>query len=191
MIKLIAIITMLIDHIGYTFSPNMVIWRIIGRIALPLFALELARGRRRTRSIEKYLARLLLLAILSQVPYMLFFDTTDLNIVFTLFVSLLILIALDKKNYIAAAGLFLLTVIFPFEYGYYGPLTVFLIDKIDLQDIKYTIIYFLVNIFSGLQAFALLAYPLFRIRDRKILPGWLSYGFYPGHLLILHLVLHK
>ena len=191
MIKLIAIITMLIDHVGYAFFPDMVILRIIGRIALPLFALELARGRRRTRSIEKYLARLLLLAILSQVPYMLFFDTTDFNIVFTMFVSLLMLIALDKKNYPAAASLFLLTVIFPFEYGYYGPLTVFLIDKIDLQDWKFTIAYILLNIFSGLQGFALLAYPLFWVRDKKILPGWVSYAFYPGHLLALSLLLRK
>ncbi|HZK24463.1 MAG TPA: TraX family protein [Oscillospiraceae bacterium] len=190
MIKLIAITTMLIDHIGFAFFPEMAILRLIGRIAFPLFALELARGRRRTRSIKKYLTRLLVLAILSQVPYMLFFDTTDLNILFTLFVSLLMLIALDNKIYLAAAGLFALTVMFSFEYGYYGPLTVFLVDKIDLQDIKYTIIYFAVNIFSGFQGFALLAYPLFKIRDKKILPTWLAYGFYPGHLLVLYFLLH-
>lgn len=191
MIKLIAIATMLIDHIGYAFFPDVTILRIIGRIAFPLFALELARGRRRTRSIQKYLARLFILALVSQVPYMLFLDTTDLNVLFTLAVSLVMLVALDKKLYIIAVPLLVLTIVFPFEYSYYGILTVFFVDRIDMQDNRFNTVYFAMNIFSGLQGFALLAYPFFRIKDKKLLPSWAAYSFYPVHLLVLHFLLHN
>jgi len=43
MITILAFITMLIDHIGYIFFPFDEIWRIIGRIAFPLFAWGIVR----------------------------------------------------------------------------------------------------------------------------------------------------
>ena len=44
MIKLIAAVCMLVDHIGYIFFPEQLIWRLIGRISMPLFAYSIARG---------------------------------------------------------------------------------------------------------------------------------------------------
>ena len=44
MIKLFALITMVIDHIGLVFFPNVIIFRIIGRLSMPLFAYCVARG---------------------------------------------------------------------------------------------------------------------------------------------------
>jgi len=186
---IVAMLTMLIDHIGVAFFPEVKILRIIGRIAFPLFGLELARGRRRTRSLRNYLLRLSVLAGVSQIPYMLFFASREPNILFTLLLSLLILLALDRKIYIAAAGLFALTLVLPFNYGCYGPLIIFLIDRIDQGDFKFSLAYFAVNLFAGLQGFAVLAYPFFRIRDKKILPGWVAYSFYPAHLILLFLLL--
>ena len=37
LLKLIAIITMVIDHVGYNLFPSSVVMRCIGRIAFPLF----------------------------------------------------------------------------------------------------------------------------------------------------------
>lgn len=66
-LRIIAIITMTLDHIGvflmtYPLSSGQFftgeVFRLIGRIAFPLFALMLAEGMRHTRSKEKYLLRI-------------------------------------------------------------------------------------------------------------------------------------
>jgi hypothetical protein len=67
-IKLIAIVTMVIDHAGIVFFPGIIAFRIIGRIAFPLFAFFITEGFRHTRSVKKYLFRLLLCAVLFQIP---------------------------------------------------------------------------------------------------------------------------
>lgn len=93
-IKLIAIVTMVIDHVGLFFFPQVTILRYIGRIAFPLFAWLIANGAHHTHDIKKYLARLFVLATVSQAPFIianlhigssLFY----LNVVFTLFFGLL------------------------------------------------------------------------------------------------------
>jgi len=69
MIKLIAVITMIIDHIGFVFFPEYTILRIIGRIAMPLFAFSIARGFFYTRNKGKYFTLMILFAAISQVPF--------------------------------------------------------------------------------------------------------------------------
>lgn len=74
-IKVIAILTMLIDHIGVIFSTSALPLgelRLIGRIAFPLFAFGLAQGYRHTSNIYKYSLRLGILAVVSQIPFFLF-----------------------------------------------------------------------------------------------------------------------
>lgn len=44
MLKLIAMLTMLVDHIGLLFFPEIMAFRIVGRIAMPLFAYGIAQG---------------------------------------------------------------------------------------------------------------------------------------------------
>lgn len=44
MLKIIAAITMTIDHIGAILFPHILILRIIGRIAFPIFAFMIAEG---------------------------------------------------------------------------------------------------------------------------------------------------
>ncbi len=73
MLKIIACLTMLVDHVGYTFFPQQLWLRVIGRIAFPLFCWYVARGFSRTRSRRKYLARLALWGVVSQIPFALLF----------------------------------------------------------------------------------------------------------------------
>ena len=70
-LKIIAIITMLIDHIGYVFFPDRIELRIIGRISFPLFAYCIAVGFLYTSNIKKYILRLAAFSILSQPFYVL------------------------------------------------------------------------------------------------------------------------
>ena len=69
MLKLIDCITMLIDHVGAVLLPGMTVLRIIGRIAFPIYCFLLAEGAHHTRNPQKYGLRLLIGAVLSEVPF--------------------------------------------------------------------------------------------------------------------------
>ena len=75
--------------------------RSIGRIALPIFIFLMSEGFKYTKSKEKYLLRLLIFAIISEIPYNLadakrFWFPLEQNIIFTLFISLLNLYIIEK-----------------------------------------------------------------------------------------------
>lgn len=84
-LKLIALTTMLIDHTGAVLqcSPDTSIrqtgdiFRIIGRVAFPIYAFLISEGMKKTRSKEKYLFRLFLFAFISFVPFSLFVSATN------------------------------------------------------------------------------------------------------------------
>lgn len=101
-IRLIAIITMLIDHIGLFFFPQMTGLRIIGRLAFPLFAWLIANGAIHTKNIRAYQIRLFLFALGSQIPYYLANTQKDpsyrgLNVFFILAMGL-VAIEIYKKT---------------------------------------------------------------------------------------------
>jgi len=71
LLKSIALIAMLIDHIGHYFSIYMnnniyTILRATGRISMPIFAFLLVQGFIHTRDIRKYISRMFLFAIITQ-----------------------------------------------------------------------------------------------------------------------------
>lgn len=72
MIKIIAMLTMLLDHVGQVFFLNMIIFPIVGRLALPLFAWGIVNGYKKTRNFKMYSLRILILAIVSQYPISLY-----------------------------------------------------------------------------------------------------------------------
>lgn len=94
-LKIIAIITMTIDHIGAIMYPNIDIFRIIGRISFPIFAFLLVEGFRHTSNKLKYFLRLLLFAVITQPIYDYAFNNRELNILFTFSLSFLLLSSLE------------------------------------------------------------------------------------------------
>ena len=70
LIKIIASICMLIDHTGAVFPVSTpFILRLIGRIAFPIYAYMIAQGCKHTKNINKYLLRLGIFALISEIPF--------------------------------------------------------------------------------------------------------------------------
>ena len=104
LLKIIALITMFCDHFGYALLGHSSIFNLIGRIAFPIFAFQISEGYIHTKNIRKYIIRLLVFAIISQIPFHLFLQrflpnsVGTLNIFFTLLLGLLCMII---YNYIS------------------------------------------------------------------------------------------
>ncbi len=121
--KWIAVITMLIDHIGYvcirsylnafgmTLTPEAFtrwntiykLCRGIGRIAFPIFAFFLVEGFLHTKDVKKYALRLLIFSICSEIPLNLAAGRSLLypeyqNVGFTLLMGLLMLMIISRIN---------------------------------------------------------------------------------------------
>lgn len=68
-LKLLALLSMTLDHIGLQLLPRLEILRILGRLALPIFAYMIAEGCRYTRSRRRYLATMAAMALVCQGVY--------------------------------------------------------------------------------------------------------------------------
>ena len=75
MLKIIGIVSMLSDHCAVVFTdcglPEWIYWtmRGAGRLAFPIFAYFIAQGYIYTHSVAKYVARLFITALISEIPY--------------------------------------------------------------------------------------------------------------------------
>lgn len=106
-LKYIAIIAMVIDHIGAFFIPSSTIiysiCRFIGKLTAPLMCYFLVEGYNYTSSKSKYLVRLGIFAIISQFAFSLAMSNKififKFNMIFTLFICFLLLLSYEKiKN---------------------------------------------------------------------------------------------
>lgn len=103
-LKLLAAGAMLVDHIGWRFldfwSAAGQASHSIGRIAMPVLCFFVAEGFARSHSRTRYALRLLLFALLSQLPYALFQSSLGqelrLNAIFTLLFCFLSVLSYEK-----------------------------------------------------------------------------------------------
>lgn len=157
MIKLIALLTMLVDHIGITIFPQALGFRVIGRVSMPLFAYCIARGfyySKQHDTVHKYILNMLIFALVSQLPYCLMVGE-GLNIGFTWLISLLLLSIFTTENLknnkaIGMASIALLIVttgatnLLPVDYGVYGVITPLLFYCLMARDKESTMNYVLI-----------------------------------------------
>ncbi|MBC7959065.1 MAG: hypothetical protein H7X94_04285 [Vallitaleaceae bacterium] len=215
-LKIIACLTMLVDHTGAILYPNEIIFRIIGRLAFPIFAFLLVEGYIHTRDVKKYLFRLGIFALISEVPFDIAFHSVKFiefqsqNVFITLFIALLAITLYEKAKNIGVIFAIFLVALFALvneflraDYGLYGVLIIFGFYK--FKDNKMNLVFWVLFInllmsaqyasFAGrftfrgmLQLFEVFSFVLiFAYNGKKGLNlKYLFYIFYPGHLLILH-----
>lgn len=100
-LKIIAIVSMVIDHCAYFLMDNnstlYEAMRCVGRIAFPVFAFLIAEGFAYTHNRKRYFTRLLVFAVISEVSWYLLngADGTH-NVMFTLALGVVALAVLEK-----------------------------------------------------------------------------------------------
>ena len=101
-IKIVALVFMIIDHMGATIYPEINELRVLGRISFPLFAWGMVLGASYTKNIWIYILRVLIMAFVSQpiYNYVLGHYWNNLNILFTLSLALLGIAGMQTKNYV-------------------------------------------------------------------------------------------
>lgn len=215
-LKLIAIVSMLIDHIGSVFFPEVGVLRWIGRLAFPIFCYCMTVGLLYTHDIKKYLFRLGVFALISQPCYILAFHPYDFwaqftnwNIFFTLFLSLLAVYGWKERKWWLFALAFFVITRWNFDYSSLGIFLMLVFYLCRSHPAVGAVCYLLFTVppafhvhpddflnfnLGGLTlnwTFAMVFAALFiftRTHTNLKIPRWFFYIFYPVHLLIIGLV---
>lgn len=94
-LKIVACISMLLDHIGFIFFPQYIIFRILGRIAFPIFAFMIAEGCFYTKNKLKRLLVMSSFALIMQIGLYMFTGMTDFNIFIHFSLSIIVIYLID------------------------------------------------------------------------------------------------
>ena len=217
-LKILALLLMIVDHTGAIFFPGQFpvtlfghtypLLRLIGRLSFPIYAFLLSEGAQHTRNWIHYGLRLLLLFVVSEVPYDLVLHGSawywdNQNIFLTLLFGLLVIradIACKKRFpepnasmygiFALAIGCFLAQQLHA-DYGMAGVLMCYLFYLSGKNRILQALSLILVNVFlyGGIQsyaAFAIVPIALYNGSRGKNSPvlKWAFYLLYPAHLLL-------
>ena len=198
-LKLIAAFTMLVDHIGALFFPDVLILRIIGRISFPIFCFMVAEGCFYTKNMGLYLLRLFLFGLISQIPYSLCFGA-KLNVMFTLFCSALIIGAFQRFNgsVVSLAVSVLILVLcgsLGLDYGVYGVSLVLVFYFLRANrsaslavSSGLTLVQSAVSPFQASALLSCIPLALYNGQRGKANLKYFFYIFYPAHLLLLGMI---
>ena len=98
-LKIIAMVCMLLDHMWATIIRGNDWMTCVGRLAFPIFAFQIAEGYARTRDRKAYRRRMLLWALISEIPFNLMLGGVlypfHQNVMFTFWIALLFLEPVD------------------------------------------------------------------------------------------------
>ena len=154
-LKIIACIFMVIDHVGLTFFPEYDIFRILGRLAFPLFAFLIAEGSRYTKNKIRRFSLICIIGLLLFAFYYIYDRAFYGNIFLTFSLSIFVdnFLFECKKAYFDSSkrvysilliigftlllvGLYFVYTVFRFEYGFFGMLLPVIINLFNFRGIE-------------------------------------------------------
>lgn len=210
-LKILAMITMTMDHMGMILFPEQLWLRIIGRLAFPIYAYMIAEGCTHTRSMGRYLGSLGIMALVCQLAYS--FATGSLVqsilVTFTLSVGLIWVMKWARSRHfpaklLACAAIFGVLFIteglpmllpetdFAVEYDFIGVILPVAIYFCRTKAQKLWICGALLALMSAFmwpgQWFGLLTIPILALyngRRGRLPMKWIFYLYFPAHLLVL------
>ncbi|MCR5372895.1 MAG: conjugal transfer protein TraX [Solobacterium sp.] len=215
-LKIIAMISMVLDHVGAVFFPGARWMRYAGRIAMPVFAFCVAEGYAHTRDRRKYIIRMGVFALFSEIPFdLLFFGRPGFehqNILVTFFLALIALELFERLRgtmneetgrygtvrtilgNTAVIAVAALALVLRTDYSMFGVIAVFLFYlSRDMHPLVHsgsgTAFLALTRTMGSYRATGLSFLPL-ALYNGKRGKGlkWLFYLFYPGHALLLYMI---
>lgn len=211
-LKILALIFMILDHVGAVLLPQYRILRYIGRLSFPLYCFLIVEGFSYTKNVYKYGLRLLIFAFISEIPFDLAIHKEMLefegqNVFFTLFIGLVV-IYLAQRFYNMSIGFIACllgmgaALILKTDYSIYGVLTIYCFYLFRSQPVSMIFSIVFINLVMGVggtgsQKYAALAMiPILLYSGKKrrgsiekkesMLIKYLFYIAYPLHLLILY-----
>ncbi len=215
-LKIIAMISMVFDHVGDMFMPDVMWLRMIGRIAMPIFCFFIAEGYIHTRDKKKYLLRLGIFALISEVPFDLAFEgrlnLSHQNIMLTFFIAVSALMVFDLirgdinpdtgkygklRTFSAQSSILLFAVIallLKADYSVFAVMAVYLFYILSESNhilrsavgVGFLAITRTMGYYSA-TGLSLIPLCLYNGKRGKGFK-WLFYIFYPGHLLLLYII---
>ena len=217
-IKLIAAVSMLIDHVGYYLFPTVAVFRIVGRLAFPIFAFFIAEGCRHTKNRLRYWLVMAGCAVAFQFLTIFMQGgftppitlsgvfSIPVNIFGTFAIAILVCYLFDfiKTKKILGFLLFLLGIFavyalsryVEFDYGFVGmlvPLSAFVFTEKWSKFLFFALTLAVLASVSGwsVQYFSLVAIPILSFYGGHYGSKkykYWFYAFYPLHLVVIHFV---
>lgn len=199
-LKCIAIVSMALDHTGAVLYPSQIWLRCLGRIAFPIFCFLIVEGFFHTHDVRRYMGRLGVFALISEIPYDLAFRGVPLeyahqNVFFTLLIGIGMMILLERNREWPVKAVILLlamwlAVLIRSDYNFRGVLLIFVFYIFhESRWLAVTAGGFWNFLYQGvIQKYGVLSVlPLALYngeRGRKM--KYFFYIFYPAHLLLLY-----
>lgn len=211
-LKMFALLCMTIDHIGAHILNDYTPFRIIGRLAFPIFAYMITEGCKYTHNKLKYFLTIFIEGIILQIFIFLLSDSTHMNVLITFSLSIGLIYAFDyslrsENNYnlvIPLMGIIFVMVIcgelpegflseyFHIDYGFFGvmlPVMVYIFDNRVLKLLMFTSgLVFLSISMAPIEWWSLISIiPLaFYSGERgKLKIKYLFHIYYPIHIVII------
>lgn len=208
-LKVLAAVSMVIDHMGVLFFPGAALPRILGRFAMPIFAFMIAQGCQYTKNKRRYFGGVFLLALACQLVYYFTTGSTYQCILVTFSLSILLVFALQEGKQRGGIHWLLfpsmvavvwgLNQMLTIDYGFWGcMLPVFAslfqgnthgLDRHPVHVLSMGVGLLILSVqFGWIQMFSLLTLPLLLLysgRRGKYPMKAFFYVFYPAHLVCL------
>ena len=205
LLKLVAIVLMVVDHVGYQLMGDNIIMRSLGRLSFPIFAWCIVVGSEYTHDIKAYMKRMALFYFVSQPCYVLAFGRawTQHNIYLTLLLGLIAIWSIKDREYWALPITLLAAYFISPNYGMNGVYIIILMYLVRGSKLLAAVVLSVFCVYWGtgarivfyigdyavrLQSLAIFSLPLIILptHSRLRLNKYVFYAFYPVHLLIIY-----